>query len=42
MYVLIFIKGMKFMSKKTKKLVVWIMLIVMIASVLAGVIAYLI
>jgi len=30
------------MSKKTKKLVVWIMLIVMIASVLAGVIAYLI
>lgn len=30
------------MSKKTKKLIVWIMLLVMVASFLAGVIAYLI
>ncbi len=30
------------MSKKTKKIVVWIMLLVMVASFLAGVIVYLI
>lgn len=30
------------MNKKTRKLIVWIMLFIMVASVVAGVLAYLI
>lgn len=30
------------MNKKTRKLIVWIMLFIMVASVIAGVLAYLI
>lgn len=30
------------MNKRTKKIIVWIMLLIMVASVAAGVIAYLI